>query len=305
MSLHFFRLVRHPVVLGFFTLLGALSVSWLADGINGDCLWKPLFEECDGACSSLSRTIVAFFLVMLAMVVLWIAARDILTPRHLRPSAKFRPHKVIIAAVSSLGQPVNVKANGKLVIPWDDGKHEFELTGDLEQDIENVTAEHAKGAWRGPHPWNGQQFFRAIAPHIRELKQVILLGSPGVKGSHRNLSDYERLVSLYAPAPNTKVDIKQPPVEFEEIDAMEAAFDRCIHTTMQKSYTENYIKKFYTEDDIVIDVTGGQKTASIAAVLATLSRRNLEFQYVRTGGDNRVLPFNVIAESSLKNWMNP
>ncbi|MCX8018379.1 MAG: hypothetical protein N2690_10835, partial [Rhodocyclaceae bacterium] len=35
--------------------------------------------------------------------------------------------------------------------------------------------------------------------------------------------------------------------------------------------------------DIVIDVTGGQKTASIAGALVTLDNRDLIFQYVPTG----------------------
>lgn len=288
------RFVRYPVVLAFFSLLLALSVSALGNGLNGDCIWRPMVGECDNCIHCVwARTAVAAVLVILAMSVLWVAARDLLTMHHLRPSTKPLPHKVLIAAVSWLSKPLLITRDGKLAIPWDDGRNICELTGDLGTDIESITQAHAKGAWRGPYPWNGQQFLRAIACHAGILEQVILLGSTGADGSHTQLRDYERLVHLYAPKPAQKpnVDISQPPVEFEDLHAMEDAFAQCIRVIMRKPYTE---------DDIILDVTGGQKTASIAAALATLSRHKLEFQYVRTGGDNSVLAFNVVAEARPK-----
>ncbi|MHB8165784.1 MAG: hypothetical protein ACYDDT_03265 [Sulfuricella sp.] len=141
------RIFRRPVVMLPLTLLGALSVNWLASGLNGDCLWKPLLGACDSACSSWGRTIFSFFMAISAMSGLWIAARDILIPRHLRPSKIPCPRKVLIAAVSSLGQPVKAKENGGLVIPWDNCENELKLVGDLEQDIKNIAEAHKNGAW--------------------------------------------------------------------------------------------------------------------------------------------------------------
>lgn len=50
------------------------------------------------------------------------------------------------------------------------------------------------------------------------------------------------------------------------------------------------------ENDIIIDVTGGQKTASIAASLATLHNK-VTFQYVQTNPPYEVFAYDVISEN--------
>ncbi|MBI5780573.1 MAG: hypothetical protein HZA65_02745 [Rhodocyclales bacterium] len=50
----------------------------------------------------------------------------------------------------------------------------------------------------------------------------------------------------------------------------------------------------YQEKDIMIDITGGQKTASVAGALVTLHHSELEFQYVGTNAPYVTKSFNAI-----------
>lgn len=75
-------------------------------------------------------------------------------------------------------------------------------------------------------------------------------------------------------------------IEFEDLQALYDNFNEII----QKVTTELGL----AQNDIMIDVTGGTKTASIAAALVTLHHPPIEFQYVRTETPFDVLSYNVV-----------
>lgn len=122
--------------------------------------------------------------------------------------------------------------------------------------------------------WNWQQILRALYPHRDSLVEVHLIGSPDKDnkpgtGSQAFAQDAERLIKTYRP----KVEVITQPqaVDFEDFNAVVSV----IGDTLEE------LKKKYSEDDIIIDITGGQKTASIAAATVTLNSQ-MHFQYVKT-----------------------
>ena len=80
-------------------------------------------------------------------------------------------------------------------------------------------------------------------------------------------------------------------IRFEDVESLRNEYEALI----EKAKRENY-----TEDDIILDATGGQKTASIAAAMTTFRYRKLKFQYVDTGGNNTVQAYNIVAGFSSK-----
>ena len=122
--------------------------------------------------------------------------------------------------------------------------------------------------------WNWQQILRALVPHKNSLKEVRLIGSPDKDnkdgtGSRFFAQEAEQLIKTYFP--NIRIIIEQHAIDFEDFNAMVTV----IGDTIKE------LKRHYSEDDIIIDITGGQKTASIAAATVTLNSQ-MHFQYVRT-----------------------
>lgn len=130
-----------------------------------------------------------------------------------------------------------------------------------------------------PLKWNWQQLMRALIPHLNYLKEVRLIGSPDrpdkdgqiVKGSKFYAEKAKILVNTYYP--DVEVNIHPKAVDFEDFNALKSELNE-IMTDLKK-------KNKYSADQIIMDVTGGQKTASIAAATVTLSSQ-MNFQYVRT-----------------------
>lgn len=141
--------------------------------------------------------------------------------------------------------------------------------------------------------WNWQQILRGLYPHRESLEKVILIGSTDDsqkgRGSYKYLGQAKMLIDRYFP----NMDIKplKKAIDFEDFHSLIS----CIRKEIEK------LKDKFSEDDIIIDVTGGQKTTSIAAASVTMVNHKLKFQYVKTNpGDNEdenVLCFNARFES--------
>lgn len=63
---------------------------------------------------------------------------------------------------------------------------------------------------------------------------------------------------------------------------------------------DNLIGENKREQDIMIDVTGGQKTNSGVEAIITVNRR-AKFQYVQTGGENSVVYFDLVTPKAFSN----
>jgi hypothetical protein len=122
--------------------------------------------------------------------------------------------------------------------------------------------------------WNWQQLLRGLVPHKQKLRHVYLVGSKGVadgeQGSFVELWNASSLIKLFFP--EVEVDIYPAPVDFEDFEEMTECLENAI------DFFKNGGVK---EQEIVIDVTGGFKTASIAGAVMTMNRKTT-FQYVQT-----------------------
>lgn len=143
-------------------------------------------------------------------------------------------------------------------------------------------------------PWPWQQLLRALKPHEHQLKSVWLVGSRGENGSFRQLPKCRRLLQAVL-GNDVKIfiegkglisdefsdqmarDRSSEAVDFEDFDEISKRLDGLFRRIVSKPYSQ-------PESGIVIDVTGGQKTTSIAAAALTL-KSDVVFQYVQTGGE--------------------
>lgn len=173
--------------------------------------------------------------------------------------------------------------------------------------------------------WNLCQILRAVHPHIRaeELEHIVLIGSKGEKGSFVQLPliskaimacyGKEKFALWWAPIAHkddeigilrvTRENLNQPAPQSAEVDFEKLADStRTLQTVIglfmkgvAPGTMDNPQKpEKYAASDIVIDTTGGQKTASVAGALVTLSDKELEFQYVPTfGGGKEPRSYNV------------
>lgn len=127
--------------------------------------------------------------------------------------------------------------------------------------------------------WNWEQLLRAIHPHRSCLKRLYLLGSaPGSNpevdpGSHRELELCKAFLQHYLPAEETDIIIWPHAMDFEDVKEVR---DQLI-AVIQHDEDEHG----GSDQGLCIDITGGQKPASIAGTVVTLNRR-ATIQYVQT-----------------------
>lgn len=205
---------------------------------------------------------------------------------NLQPVSGVKPHRVLIMAVSALNPPPQEDKNGDIVIRDEAKGKSVTLTGEIKTDIEAFTAQNFKV--------NTQQLLRAVEPHLtgNTLKKVFLIGSEGEKGSFVMLETVRTMLSRYGANLDISLHGKEKHgIRFEDVDSLRNEYEKLVQEA----------KRNYLEDDIILDVTGGQKTASIAAAMTTFSNSNLKFQYVETMGDKpQVLSFNIITGNTSK-----
>jgi hypothetical protein len=192
------------------------------------------------------------------------------------------PHKVLIAAISGDRTGVRVVEGKPVLSKPERSEQPIPLSGDIEEDTQR----------RDLKGFSWQQLLRALKPHRSGLVKVYLIGSKDEKGegSHKDLDRCAEFLKCYLKE-NQHVVPWPEAVDFERIDDLYRLFCRILQDIDQ-------IK--VADQDIMIDVTGGQKTASIAAALVTLNRPLLQFQYVSTTEPFPVLAFNVVAETPVE-----
>jgi len=142
--------------------------------------------------------------------------------------------------------------------------------------------------------WKWQQLLRSVSPHltsnmVKSLK-IILVGSkdgPPVaasktvtQGSHDQLQSHcKPLLERYEKSdlPLT-VAIHPDPLDFEDYNSVMES----IRNLLRRECEGN------TDTNVFVDITGGQKIASVAAAAATIGTIG-QFQYVQTNHPNDVL----------------
>ncbi|MGQ9569600.1 MAG: hypothetical protein ACUVUQ_01920 [Thermodesulfovibrionales bacterium] len=122
---------------------------------------------------------------------------------------------------------------------------------------------------------------KAIGHHSPKLKRLYVLTSNGPDGTHHLMGLFKGTINHLFPSLEV-IELRSGGIDFENVgevfDSIEELYEKA---------SEDGIKK----EDIMVDITGGQKTNSIAGAIATLSVGR-KFQYVSTR-DKRILSYDV------------
>ncbi len=118
---------------------------------------------------------------------------------------------------------------------------------------------------------NWEMPLKAIEYHQGQLEALYVFTSKGNPGSSETMALFETIVNaLYPDLKIREVDVHG--IEFEDV---EAVFNQV------ESFYDMAKKDGFPEQEILVDVTGGQKPNSIAASIATLITGR-KFQYIST-----------------------
>lgn len=250
--------------------------SLTADGIEGNILFKGWFDAL-----SLSgffgaerlflwqalTTLTSLLCFLLCLVLLYKHRSEFQAVRGLTKSVNGESHACLIMFLS----PPNKEIVEVSCSPFRISVDGIQMPTDLDDDI-NLCK------------WNWQQFLRGVRLHRKDLKTVYLVGSQdaGGKPGSFGFRDHARgLLQHYFP--DAEIHCHDKALNFEEFDELAECLTDII---------EHFKKEGYRDKDIVIDVTGGQKTTSIAGAVVTLNKK-VTFQYVQTNEPNDVLTYDV------------
>ena len=126
---------------------------------------------------------------------------------------------------------------------------------------------------------------RAVAYHAEKLEKLIVLTSPQ---SSQQFPLFKRLLTSFF-----KENLRLLPIleraeevrvnDFEDIEEVFGALN---------AIYKRLVKEGYKDKDVMLDVTGGQKTVSIAGAFMTLYRGR-EFQYISTNDKENIKSYDV------------
>jgi hypothetical protein len=259
--------------------LTILTGSWTADALKGEPLfsqWVPSLSK-HGALTAIGSLLV----FVISFLLLFRYRKDFLAVRGISQHL-CDPHSCLIVLLSSpnivltdITFPLTIDLKGQKVTLSGNS-----LDGDIKT-LENIKKTTEKF-------WNWEQLLRGIEKHQEMLKHVYLIGSKATKkipASFDFLDRAEKLITQYCS--NVKIYKAPSPIGFENFDELVKGIIVAI---------KEIKKADVSEKDIIIDVTGGQKTTSIAGASVTLNS-NVTFQYVQTDDPWDVLAYDVTIQS--------
>ena len=258
-------------------LLVLISGSWIADGLKGEVLFSDWSDFFANRVWGLSM---AFGVFLVASGLLYRLRRAFANIQSLSWH-KCDPHKSLILLVSTPTSETRLDDSPR-TLHFRDGE-KIKLSDNLDRDIEALDDLSKKNP---SYRWNWQQMMRAIRPHIAPEKRLLrlhLIGSTG-DGSFGHLDSCRNWLRAYLP--EVEITRDESGVNFGDFNAMV----RRIQETIDKQKKEGKVK--FTDEDIVIDVTGGTTTASIAGASTTLNTK-VTFQYVQTNPPYEVFAYDV------------
>lgn len=262
-----------------------LLESWIADGLKGDELfpWWPggklkygdeTFACVVGGMISLAVLGIAF-LYRQGRRLLPVEVRRIGRPGHVRPRA------VLVLPVSTprwQWSPAGL-AGGP-------GGKTWPLPAALPEALAEMARLAAPGEGQALPSFAWEQLLRAVEPHAGRLQRIVLIGSPGARGSFATLGLCRQMIRHYFPR-----------LDAITLDEREARFDAL--DDLLDLYREIVAGEAARKGEIMLDVTGGTKVVSIAAAIVTVEHPEIEFQYVDTEGNTegkkQVRSFNIVS----------
>lgn len=262
MKLKKLQLDRKKFLAAIVTLVIITSSSWFADALKGECFFGR-------GCPSIDWPVLAgsAAVYLVSAFLAFYLGRNLFQVNVLNYQKEPEPKSAMIAFVSRMPKMERIDEGH-----WSITAHgePYTIGNGLERDIEHLEGSNI--------PF--QQLLRAIRPHKDKLRKIILLHS---EQSRDTAEDYKTIIPKYLP----NVTIDKQPADFEDLEKLLRVLSECIRKLKSHGFRHG---------DIILDVTGGQKTASIAAAIMTLHFDELVFQYVSTNEPHAVLTFNATGE---------
>ena len=262
-----------------FVLFGA----WTADALKGATPFLDwLSPEARNLIPQPKLLVAVVLLVLFFCNTYWLyRARKVwrLPPRVLNEKTDADPRKVLVMGLSL--PPKSVKGfdlgSGTSVVLYKDAP------GDL------LPIHSLASAMADMRNHNWQQSLRAVNYHAKTtLELLIVVPSSGDDGSGHFTDQFKQWMAHYQKSGDWKpfeIEIAAA-VNYEALNVLQIAYTSAIGLAGMKGFKES---------DVVIDVTAGQKTTSIAAAMVTLTS-DADFQYVQTGKAPKIQTYSVLSE---------
>ncbi len=275
-----------PWVLAAITVLTA---NWASEGFSS--IFKALFGVGDNSFSWLYLLYITSFVIM--VTVLFRKRNALFGPRtRYLTNQKAEKRKHLVLFLSNLPKELE-KSNG---IP-----KELALSDDLDKDI--ILIERRKQA-DPPMRWSWEMPLRAIRHHFHILETVTLICSEqsflqcklflDICYRYKKVKDLTFYLLVQKDNSTELIDPLLTSIKaYEGFDF--ASFDELSGALLH--LLRDFQTRKYSEHDIMIDFTGGQKVTSVVAASVTFNRR-IKAEYVQTNRPWNVLSYDVMLASS-------
>jgi hypothetical protein len=252
---------------GLITAICAVVFGGMTANYAGGALDKLLQSLHQSFTSTLTCQLISggscLVFLLISLILLYKHQNEFEPVRSLAQSVNGDPHSCLIMFLSPPNKEIEEISREPFGLKVDNILIPTELDADIEQ-----------------LDWNWRQLLRGVRLHRDELKIVYIIGSHdsgGKDGSFKSRNYAQMLFEHYFPSADIRCYHK--PVNFEKFDDLAGCLTKIIEELKMANYRDR---------DIVIDVTGGQKTTSIAGAVVTLNKK-VTFQYVQTN-----IPFDVL-----------
>lgn len=270
-----------PVIL--FVLFGA----WTADAIKGAPPFLDWFGESIRNTPGIKLVFALVLLAGLCATAYWLhRSRSAWgAPARLldqRPGGE--PRKVLVVGLSKPSKEIKGFDLGKdaSIILYKDATGDLLKIHSLDDALENMQQDEVRHNW--------QQSLRAVNHHAKEqLKLLVVVPSSGNDGSGQHTEQFKAWMNHYKHTGRWKnFDVETvTAANYEHFKELQDSYIAAIRLAEKMGFKES---------DVVIDVTAGQKTTSIAAAMVTLTTE-ADFQYIQTAKPFEPITYSVVSES--------
>lgn len=207
--------------------------------------------------------------VMLIGVWVYLIYHEIPPSMHAADEQNPRPRRVLILLLSPHEDPTAVEAALREQVP-----------GPLKLDTDFAPVDKTLRNWRMP--------LEAIRCHLPRLERVVLIYSSGTGGSQNQFSAFKQLVEDLLHGSSSSVIVEGLDVyskemahgcDFEDVSAVWRAVESVWNGLIKNEGLR------LGQQDVLVDITGGTKKASVAAALFTQAQgRRCQYVRIREGG---------------------
>jgi len=255
--------------------IAAMLLSWLTDTLAGNGLFSFLFSAPDVQIGVTFQWWCVFVvLVVFTTCFLYLTLPQIKRlNRSLKPESHATKHPAIIFSMSS-NQNNRLQGNK---LSFKTPAHEKNRCSEVQVELNKTNIEEVLQLLKASKQYNNwETTLRTLAHHQTALEHLVLIGTYGDKGSHKQLATFKRVVNHLLPWVTVTIHEKQIPENSieEYCKVFESAIDR--------------LNRFgYCDEDVLFDITGGKAPSSAAAAMTSLHRK-ASFQYVDTNELNYI-----------------